>query len=214
MLRFNGDGTLLVGGGGEGDTLVWNLTSNATTRIPHGGTGGVRTWQDKRGRLAWRGGPTIDVEASGARVATAGPDETAAVWDASSGRELFRLQHETTVTALTFVPRTEKLATVSEGGVVRCGISGPVGSYCGLSTAAPHIGLLHRIRDAIRKHQRQGSAGLGRWYGRTAGDARAHRAGLCSSLQRGRHKGRDLWQRHRDDDLGLALGKCPQANPR
>jgi len=117
-LEFSADGALLVGGGGVDGTIIWTMSNNAVTRIPHGGVPDA-FWKDRSNRSGYRGGATIDIEASGKRVATAGPDQTAAVWDAQSGRELLRLPHESIVTALAFIPGTDRLATVSENGIVR-----------------------------------------------------------------------------------------------
>jgi len=118
-LRLSADGTKVVASGGVDGTIVWSPRSGVTIRIDHGGTGGRVSWEDRRGRLGWRGGSTADLDVAGARVATAGPDEAAVVWDAASGRELLRLRHESIVTSLAFVPRSDTLATVSESGIVR-----------------------------------------------------------------------------------------------
>jgi WD40 repeat protein len=118
-VRMSADGNVLAAGGGNGDTIVWHRPTGNVVHIPHGGMGDLSDWVDKRGRLIARGDATIDIDAAGSKVATAGPDTTVAVWDAQTGEALLRLAHDTVPTALAFVPGSEMLATVTEDGVVR-----------------------------------------------------------------------------------------------
>jgi len=121
VLDFNRDGRLLAAGGGGLDTIVVRLeTKEITARIPHGGTGGREWWQDRRGRfLGIRGScDVIDFSPATDIVATAGPDETAALWDALTGRELRRLSHDALVTSVAFDGTGKLLATATESGSV------------------------------------------------------------------------------------------------
>ena len=120
-LAFNPSGKLLAAGGGSRGTLVWDLERDAViARIDHGGTGGLDRWRDKRGTFAGGRGsrqtmasnPVEDV------LATAGPDATARVWDARSGRELLRLPHDALATAAAFEPKGQWLATSAESGTL------------------------------------------------------------------------------------------------
>jgi WD40 repeat protein len=120
-LAFNRDGHLLAAGGGRRGALVWDLEHDkVVARIDHGGTGGLDHWKDKRGAF-------VDTRASRQvlafnpvrdEIATAGPDTTARLWDARTGRELQRLNREALVTAVAFDRQGRWLATSDEGGSV------------------------------------------------------------------------------------------------
>ncbi|MHC4707672.1 MAG: right-handed parallel beta-helix repeat-containing protein, partial [Planctomycetota bacterium] len=119
IIDFSHDGVFLAAGGGRDDTLIWDLSAEEiTARVPHGGTGGPKNWQDKRGTYGVR--PSLVIQFSPSRnvLATAGPDHTARLWEAASGRELMRLAHDSIVTVVEFGPRGNVLATATEGGVV------------------------------------------------------------------------------------------------
>ncbi len=116
-LRFNGDGRLLAAGGGEPGTLVWDLEHDkVVARIAHGGSGGLDHWVDKRGTFVdGRGSRSvIDFNPVRDEVATAGPDKTARIWEARTGRELHRLDHDELVTAVSFDARGRWLASSDE----------------------------------------------------------------------------------------------------
>jgi WD40 repeat protein len=117
-IRMSADGGVVVAGGGHGDTIVWQPSTAHTAHIPQGGMGDLEHWVDRRGKLGSRGDATIDVDAAGSRVVTAGPDATAAIWDARSGSELARFVHDSVPTACAFVPGTDMVATVTESGTV------------------------------------------------------------------------------------------------
>ncbi|MFP3558870.1 TIR domain-containing protein [Paraburkholderia sp. SIMBA_049] len=120
-IHFNRNGRLLAAGGGVRGTFIWDLDRDAiSTRIPHGGAGGKRRWEDKRGtHYDGRGSrQVIDFNPTRDVVATAGPDSTARVWDARDGRELLRLQHAEMATAVAFDAKGERLATSDESGAV------------------------------------------------------------------------------------------------
>jgi WD40 repeat protein len=121
VLDFTRDGRLLAAGGGRGDTIVVRPGAKGTiARIPHGGTGGRRYWEDKRGRFFGIRGSchVLDVSPAADILATAGPDESAALWDALTGRELRRLAHEGVVTAVAFDGGGSRVATATESGTV------------------------------------------------------------------------------------------------
>ena len=118
-LRFNGDGRLLAAGGGEPGTLVWDLEHDkVVARIAHGGSGGLDHWVDKRGTFVDGRGSrgVIDFNPARDEVATAGPDKTARIWEARTGRELHRLDHDELVTAVSFDARGRWLASSDESG--------------------------------------------------------------------------------------------------
>lgn len=120
-LDFNGAGRLVAAGGGVGGAFVWDLDRNAiAVRVPHGGTGGKGRWEDKRGKFVGGRGSRQIIDFNPRRdvIATAGPDSTARVWDARDGRELLRLTHAETATAVAFDAAGEQLATSDESGAV------------------------------------------------------------------------------------------------
>ena len=119
-LDFSSDGHLVAAGGGVGGTLVWDLGANAiVARIPHGGTGGGADWQDKRGKSHGRNSrQVIDMSPSGDAVATAGPDTTARVWEARTGKEILRLSLTELATAVAFDDQGKRIATSDESGAV------------------------------------------------------------------------------------------------
>lgn len=120
-LSFNHDGRLLAAGGGAKGTLIWDVDAGKVlARIDHGGTGGRDRWKDQRATyVETRGSRQVAVfNPARDEVATAGPDTTARIWDARSGRELHRLQRQALVTAVAFDARGSILATSDEGGSV------------------------------------------------------------------------------------------------
>jgi WD40 repeat protein len=119
-IGFTSDARYVVASGGIDGTLVWDRRAGEiTVRIAHGGTGAADEWKDRRGSMLHRGPFVLAVSDAGPIFATAGPDETAAVWDAPTGAEVARLAHEDVVTAVAFAPGGDALATVTESGIVR-----------------------------------------------------------------------------------------------
>jgi len=119
-IAFSHDGRLLAAGGGRDGTLVWNLETNEiAARILHGGTGGLRQWQDRRGvHVNFRGRAVLDFSPNQPILATAGPDSAVRLWEAATGRELRRLEHEAPVNAVRFAPDGVILASVTVDGAV------------------------------------------------------------------------------------------------
>jgi WD40 repeat protein len=118
-LAFSYDGRLLAAGGGKDGTLVWDLvTGEITARISHGGTGGRTEWQDKRGNhVNFRGRQVLDFSPNQPILATAGPDNTVRLWEATTGRELHRLEHAAPVNAVRFAPDGNLVSTTELGTV-------------------------------------------------------------------------------------------------
>lgn len=119
-LAFSSDGRLLAAGGGKNGTLVWDLTTGEiTARISHGGMGGRARRQDKRGSYVnFRGRQVLDFSPNQPILATAGPDNTVRLWDATTGRELHRLEHSSPVNAVRFAPTGGNLVSTTELGTV------------------------------------------------------------------------------------------------
>jgi hypothetical protein len=119
-LAFTADARFVVAAGGPDDTLVWDRSAGrVSARIAHGGMGGTERWTDRRGVFGHRGTFVLAASDDGPTFATAGPDRTAAVWNAATGSEVVRFAHEDVVTAVSFAPGGGALATVTESGVVR-----------------------------------------------------------------------------------------------
>jgi WD40 repeat protein len=55
----------------------------------------------------------VAYDATGSRLATAGDDVAAHVWDLTDGRELRRVSHDGVVWAVAFSPGADRLATAS-----------------------------------------------------------------------------------------------------
>ena len=120
-LDFNGDGRLLAAGGGMRGTRVWDLEHGTViAQIDHGGTSGLEHWKDKRGTFSECRGSRVVIDFNPVRdeLATAGPDATARIWDARSGRELHRLAHDELVTAVAYDSRGRWLASSDETGSI------------------------------------------------------------------------------------------------
>jgi len=55
----------------------------------------------------------------GARIVTASRDRTARIWDAHSGRELARYEHDAAVAQAAFSPDGREVVTASDDGTAR-----------------------------------------------------------------------------------------------
>ncbi|MFF0717831.1 Hsp70 family protein [Micromonospora sp. NPDC003816] len=93
----------------------------AGATLATGSPGEVQLWDLRHDRLRWRRrlGPGDDAASGvcctpdGARIAAAGRDGTARVWDAVTGDQLLRVRHDDWVDAVTFSPDGTLLATAS-----------------------------------------------------------------------------------------------------
>lgn len=120
-LAFGPKGDLLAAGGSPQETIVWDVDGDAViARIAHGGTGGATEWKDPRG--TFRGGRgsrhVLAFHPVREEIATAGPDDTARIWEARTGRELQKLPHDSVATAVEFDLAGKFLATSSVRGVI------------------------------------------------------------------------------------------------
>ncbi|HEX6399802.1 MAG TPA: WD40 repeat domain-containing protein, partial [Actinomycetota bacterium] len=100
-LAFLPDGRLVTVGGDGG--VVWAVPSDKPLLSFSGGSklGGVAVSRD------------------GARIATAGADRKATIWDAATGGKLLELELPNAVTSIAFSPDGTELATGDANGIVR-----------------------------------------------------------------------------------------------
>jgi WD40 repeat protein len=118
-LAFSADGRFIIASGGRDDTLVFDRAAKRiSAHIAHGGMAGADMWTDARGRRVHRGAFVLDTSPTQPLIATAGPDHDAALWSLETGAAVARLAHEDTVTAVSFSPKGDALASVTEHGTV------------------------------------------------------------------------------------------------
>jgi WD40 repeat protein len=113
-VAWSGDGSRLATAGSDGTARVWAVQSQEAVLVLRGHGAGM---EDDPELATIR---AIAYSADGSRIATAGFDGTARIWEASTGRELQRLEgHGGLVVGVAFSPDGSRLATTgTEGDII------------------------------------------------------------------------------------------------
>ena len=115
-VAYSPDGTLVATAGLDGSARIWEASSGqmrATVRPSC-------TMEDVDYSPDACGLRDVAFSPDGRRLATAGNDRTAVIWDAGSGERLLRIDgHDGVVTSVTFSPDGEQLATASSDMTAR-----------------------------------------------------------------------------------------------
>jgi WD40 repeat protein len=116
-VAFSPDGTALATASADGTARVWDVSTGQQVMSLTGHTGQVR---DVAFSPECVSPPDGGPERCGARLATAGADGTAKVWDLATGKQFLSLAgHTDVVLALAFSPEGTRLATASADGTVK-----------------------------------------------------------------------------------------------
>ncbi len=103
-LAFSPDGKRLLTGSGR--VAVWDASSGEQLLLLQGG--------NERGQIQ------VAYSPDGKKLVTAGRDQRAILWDATTGKELFRLTgHRGTIGSVAFSPDSQSIATASADGTVK-----------------------------------------------------------------------------------------------
>jgi WD40 repeat protein/transcriptional regulator with XRE-family HTH domain len=120
-LAFSPDGGLLATASTDGSARVWEWATNTVlAHMAHAGPAQTRYSPDGGSQFAEATTQSIAFSHNGQYVVTArSADHTARVWEATSGREVARLQHDNVVLAATFSSDGQHIATGSADGTAR-----------------------------------------------------------------------------------------------
>ncbi len=116
-VRFRPDGNLLASGGSGGQVRLWDISQYVKNR----GTNISDPQRDLR-MLKELQGHTSSIKdlawsSNGRRLVTAGSDETARIWDVTTGEQLLVFRHEAPVMGVAWNQHMTRLATCDQEGV-------------------------------------------------------------------------------------------------
>jgi WD40 repeat protein len=114
-LAFSPDGTRLATGSDDNTARIWDATTGEQQlQVTHGRVTGLVAIYTPGGTVN-----AVAFSPDGTRLATGSKDDTARIWDATTGEQRLQLTHRRTVTAVTFSPDGTKLATRSNDKTAR-----------------------------------------------------------------------------------------------
>ena len=119
-LAFSPDGGKLAAASMDGNSRIWDRGTHAALLLPTNATVVDRFSPDGGNEFAESLAQSMAYSPDGRQLATARTsDNVAHVWDAQSGTELLRLQHDGVVLAVAFSPDGQYIATGSADGSTR-----------------------------------------------------------------------------------------------
>jgi WD40 repeat protein/transcriptional regulator with XRE-family HTH domain len=119
-LAFSRDGRKVAASSTDGITHIWDRATDTAVQLSSGATVVDRFSPDGGNEFAESLAQTLTYSPDGRQVATARTSDNAAhVWDAQTGAELMRLEHDGVVLAVAFSPDGQYIATGSADGSSR-----------------------------------------------------------------------------------------------